>query len=79
MARPRHPVKELEEVLRGAERRGWRVEKSKRYYRMYCPCSVKHAKSVHLTPSAPTYVLNLMGHLKRATCWDTQHREGSGG
>ncbi|MGP9725226.1 hypothetical protein ACT3SZ_14545 [Corynebacterium sp. AOP40-9SA-29] len=66
--RPRHPVKELEEVIRTAERQGWSVEKRK-YFKMKCPCPDKHMKTVHLTPSDPNYLRNLTGQLKRSTCW----------
>jgi hypothetical protein len=39
MARPRHPRKEIEEVLRYAEAHGWRVEVggSHAWGRIYCP------------------------------------------
>jgi hypothetical protein len=36
---------------------------------MWCLCPAKHMKTVHLTPSDPNYVRNLLGQLKRATCW----------
>lgn len=68
--RPRHPRKELEVVLEEAEDRGWRVEKGKRYYKMWCPCPGKHKKTVKVTPSDPNYKRNLMGELRRATCWE---------
>lgn len=61
--------KELEGIRREAERRGWRVDRGKRYYKMWCPCG-KHMKTVKLTPSDPNYVKNLLGQLRRATCWD---------
>lgn len=61
--------KELEAVRKEAERRGWRVERGKRYWRMYCPCPRKCKKSMALTPSDPNYVINLLGQLRRATCW----------
>lgn len=69
MVRPRHPIKELEEVLKEAESKGWEVSKDKKYFKMKCPCG-DHLKSVHLTPSNPNYKRNLLGQLGRATCWD---------
>ena len=71
MARPRHQRPELEAVLDQAEKKGWRVEKGKKYYKMYCPCDRKCMKTVKLTPSDPRYHINLVGQLKRATCWET--------
>ncbi len=37
---------------------------------MKCPCPDMHLKTVHLTPSDPNYVRNLVGQLRRATCWE---------
>lgn len=77
MSRPRHQVKELEAVLRQAERRGWRIDKGKKYFGMRCPCG-KHQRRVHLTPSNPNYELNLRNPnyelnlrkwLQRQPCW----------
>ena len=67
--RPRHTRPELEAVLREAEAQGWRVQKGKKYFKMYCPCADEHLKTVKLTPSSPGYERNLRGQLKRATCW----------
>jgi len=67
--RPRHQVASLEAVLREAEHKGWTVTKGSKYFKMYCPCSNKHFKTVHLTPSSPSYEKNLRGRLQRATCW----------
>ncbi|HEY9412275.1 MAG TPA: hypothetical protein VIP77_22035 [Jiangellaceae bacterium] len=67
--RPRHPKKELEEVLKAAEDQGWRISKVSKYYMMWCPCDDKHKKSVKITPSDPNYRRNLIGQLKRSTCW----------
>lgn len=70
MARPKHKMGELEAVLRSAERQGWRVVGGgNRYFKMYCPCAAKHMKSVHCTPSGSNYTRNLLGELKRKTCW----------
>lgn len=71
MSRPRHPITELEALLREAESRQWRVERGNRYYKMYCPCGA-HKKTVHLTPSNPNYERECRAQLKRATCWDDQ-------
>ncbi|MCO5971728.1 hypothetical protein [Actinoallomurus soli] len=70
--RPRHPKSDLEAVLKEAEKKGWRVEKGRRYYKMYCPCETKHLKTVKLTPSDRNYLTNLLGQLKRATCWEKE-------
>ena len=44
-------MKELEQVLRDAEGRGWRVEGGgDSYFKIYCPCPTMHKKTVHLTP-----------------------------
>jgi hypothetical protein len=56
-------------VLREAEGRGWRVERRKKYYKMYCPCEAKHFKTVQITPSGANYLKDLLGQLRRATCW----------
>lgn len=69
MARPRHQSKELEAVLREAERKGWRITKGK-YYMMWCPCPKKHKKTVKLTPSGANYTRDLLAQLRRATCWE---------
>lgn len=70
VTRPKHRMPELEAVLRGAERQGWRVTGGgNSYFKMYCPCPEKHKKSVHCTPSDPNYKRNLLGELKRKTCW----------
>jgi hypothetical protein len=68
--RLRHPVKELEAVLREAESKDWRVTKAKTgYFKRWCPCPAKHRKTVHLTPSDPTYERHLRAWLNRLPCW----------
>ncbi len=67
--RPKHPKKDLEVVLRWGEAQGWRVVRAKGYYKMYCPCSERHKKTVHLSPSNPRYRRNLLQFLRRETCW----------
>lgn len=68
--RPKHQKPALEAILKQAERRGWRVTRGKRYYKMYCPCERKCKKTVKLSPSDPNYQINLLGELKRSTCWE---------
>lgn len=68
--RPRHTDKELEKVLASAERQGWTIKKRPNgYFKLYCPCDDKHMKTVHCTPSTPNYRRNLLGELRRKTCW----------
>ena len=71
MVRPQHQVKELEEVLIAAERKGWAVDKGKKYFKMKCPCG-EHTKTVKCTPSGNNYKRNLLGQLRRATCWEDE-------
>ena len=68
MPRPRHPRKELEQLLRDAELQGWQVTKG-RYFKLACPCPQRHLKWVHLTPSGANYERNLRAELARSTCW----------
>jgi hypothetical protein len=75
MGRPRHPVKELEAVLREAESRGWRVTKGKLYFKLLCPCAKKHIKTVHLTPSSSKYEINLRNFLSHYTCWEQEGKQ----
>ena len=63
--------KELAAIREEAKRKGWRVDRGKGYYKMWCPawCG-RHMKTVKLTPSNRNYTRNLLGQLHRATCWD---------
>jgi hypothetical protein len=70
LARPRHPRKELEALLRDAEAQGWRVTRDRLYFKLRCPCAGKHFTTVHLTPSNPRYQLNKRRWLVRRTCWE---------
>ena len=70
MSRPKHQDKDLEKVLKSAEAQGWRIERRKGYYKLKCPCSERHLKTVSLTPSGANYLRNLVGQLNRATCWE---------
>jgi hypothetical protein len=38
---------------------------------MWCPCKM-HMKTMKPTPSDPNYARNLLGQLRRATCWDDE-------
>lgn len=57
-------------MLREAEQKGWNVDRGKGYYMMKCPCPRKHLKTVKLTPSGRNYKRDLLGQLRRATCWN---------
>lgn len=71
MARQRHPRKELEALLSALEAHGWRVERSKGYFRIYCWCrSTTHMRSVALTPSGSRYEANLRAWLRRTGHWE---------
>lgn len=61
--------KDIEPVLEAARSQDWKVTRGKRYYKIWCPCPAKHWKTVHLSPSDPNYVRNLLGQLRRKTCW----------
>jgi hypothetical protein len=74
MAKPSPKLTDIDAVLKEARNRRWRVERGKGYYKMWCPCPDKHMKTVHLTPSSPNYVRNLVGQLRRATCWDKEEQ-----
>ncbi|MDA0818623.1 MAG: hypothetical protein O2946_13805 [Planctomycetota bacterium] len=57
MARSRHPDKHIEEAVRAAEQRGWRVERSggHAWGRLHCPAGVRGGciVSVYSTPRNP--------------------------
>lgn len=69
MARPRHPKKELEDLLQKVEAQNWRVTKGNRYFGCWCPCPKKHKTWVHLTPSNPNYARDKLAWFKRQPCW----------
>jgi hypothetical protein len=70
VARPRHRRPELEKILRHAEQQKWKIKGGgDKHFTMYCPCPEKHKKSISTTPSGPNYLRNLLGELKRKTCW----------
>jgi hypothetical protein len=66
--RPRHPKKDLEEVLRTAEAAGWLVEKGKGYYLAWCPCG-NHKTTIHLTPSNRHHGNQKLRLMRRTDCW----------
>jgi len=72
VGRPKHGDKDLEAVLRAAERQGWVITKGNGYFKMWCPCAGKHWKTVHCSPSSRRYTINLLSKLRRDTCWDEE-------
>lgn len=66
--RPKHPKKELEEVLSALESQGWFVYKDKKYYKAKCGCG-QHMKTIHISPSTSSYKRNLEGQLRRTGCY----------
>lgn len=72
MSRPRHPNKDLEQLLRDAERADWRIKKGGKYYMCRCPCPDQHMEHIHLTPSDPNYEKNKRKKMSKCTAW----REG---
>jgi hypothetical protein len=67
--RPKHPVKELEALLKDVENQDWRVDKKQRYFRIRCSSDCKCMRWVHLTPSSGTYEKDIRAWLKRRPCW----------
>lgn len=72
MTRPRHPSKDLEQLLKEAETRGWRVEKKSKYFKALCPCPAKCMETVHVTPSDPNYVRNKRNKMSKCELWEEQ-------
>lgn len=70
--RPRHPDKDIEDLIRLAEARGWRIMKGRKYYKAYCPCDDEHIKTIHLSPSGTMYLVNLRKWFNRQTCWEVR-------
>jgi hypothetical protein len=70
MTKPKHTDKDLEALLKEAERKKWQVTKGKKYFKLWCPNDCKCRKTVHLTPSGANYETNLRHKLSRDTCWD---------
>jgi hypothetical protein len=68
VSRPRHQDKGLESLLRSLELQGWRVSRSKRYFKTWCLCDDKHRQTIHLTPNRG-YEKTIRSLLTRTTCW----------
>jgi len=69
MARPTHPRKEWERLLREAEDRGWRVDKGAGYFKCKCPADDKCFVSIPLTPSGSRTLINRRKVLERCVGW----------
>ncbi len=69
---PKHPDKDLREVTDRADEQGWEVSRGKGYFMMKCPCPAKHKKTVKLSPSNPRYRRELLGWLRRSSCWEEE-------
>jgi len=68
--RPRHQKKEIERVLKLAEKAGWRVMKPKSgKFKLRCGCPDQHYRSVALTPSSGYYPDHLLDWLRNLPCW----------
>ena len=72
--RRRHKIGLCEEAIKLAESKKWRIDDSKKYYKLKCPCELKHIKTVHRTPSDPNYCKNLMAWLRRQSCMREEDR-----
>ena len=71
--RPKHQRKELEAIHKLCEARGWRVDRAKGgYFKVKCGCEERHMRTVHLTPSDPSYGKNLLAWLARCSCWEVR-------
>lgn len=67
----RHQDKDLEKILEAAHDGGWRIERDKRYYKLFCGCG-DHKTGLHLSPSDPKHGMNRLGYMKRQPCWKGQ-------
>lgn len=65
---PRHPNKDIEEVLVELDGQKWRITRGRKYYQVPCPCGL-HRKVIHMTPSSRNYVLRLRTVLDSRTCF----------
>jgi hypothetical protein len=68
-ARPKHPNKDFEALLREAELRHWAVWRDARYFKCRCPCDEKHYVGVVLTPSGSRTLINTRKRFERLPCW----------
>ncbi len=69
MPSQKHPDKDIRDLLEEAKRKGWRVHKGSKYWKMLCPNECKCWKTVKHTPSGANYLTNLSHFLDRSTCW----------
>lgn len=68
--RPKHPRKELEQLICDLEQAKWVVTKNRKYYRAACKCKKKCLAWIKMTPSNPNYEKLTRRNLERETCWD---------
>lgn len=70
MPRPKHNDKDLEQLLKEAEKKSWIVEGGgDTHFKMFCPCG-EDIKTVSTTPSSPNYEKRTRRFLERHTCWN---------
>lgn len=50
------------------EAAGWRITRKSGYFKAYCPCG-QHLRTIHLSPSDPSYERNLTHWFLRQPCW----------
>lgn len=69
MPRPKHNDKDLEQLLKEAEHKDWRIEGGgNAHFKLKCPCGI-HKKTVATTPSSRYYEKRTRAILERETCW----------
>ena len=61
----------MEAVFWAAEDRRWRVEKGKKYFKMWCPCPEKHWKDGQADAVRRELHSQPARQLRRATCWES--------
>jgi hypothetical protein len=59
-----NPQKEVREVVRAAQRQGWRVVEKKKGWALYDP-SGEHMEMLHKTPSDRRGLMNSVARMKR--------------
>jgi hypothetical protein len=68
--RPKHNDKDLENLLKEAENKNWRVDGGgNKHFKMFCPCHEKHKKTIATTPSSGRYLQRTRTLLENQTCW----------
>lgn len=65
----RHPKKDLEALIGEFHEAGWRIIDPPLYYKVYCPCPLKHKTTIHLTPSSRDYAQHKLQWLYHHTCY----------